>query len=276
VTSEFVLTTRLTAAASTHAHLRSRPARTALHRSWSRIRSGLTCLSRWARSGPGRRRCSGPYSRHVAPGDRSCANSPPRSRKAAAARRGQLVLLISIAFLCSGCDGRDRPPSRTSVTVDRTQPLTTLKRLLPSQLGVAKLRKEAYTGRVWLTASPEETFSPEVSVDVSGFLERLHRRASDLSVAWALAGSGPKVVAYRVRCTTAKALVDAYVGAIRERLSPQKLSVAQRLLWGKQITVTSRGIPSRGYLYANDDVLFTAWTDHISPRELAELVPRLP
>jgi hypothetical protein len=257
VTSEFVLTTRLTAAASTHAHLRSRPARTALHRSWSRIRSGLTCLSRWARSGPGRRRCSGPYSRHVAPGDRSCANSPPRSRKAAAARRGQLVLLIS-------------------VTVDRTQPLTTLKRLLPSQLGVAKLRKEAYTGRVWLTASPEETFSPEVSVDVSGFLERLHRRASDLSVAWALAGSGPKVVAYRVRCTTAKALVDAYVGAIRERLSPQKLSVAQRLLWGKQITVTSRGIPSRGYLYANDDVLFTAWTDHISPRELAELVPRLP
>jgi hypothetical protein len=85
------------------------------------------------------------------------------------------------------------------------------------------------------------------------------------------------VVAYRVRDATAKALVDAYVAAIRERLSPAKLSVTQRSLWGKEITVSSRGLPSsRGYMYANDDLLFTAWTDHISVRELAELIPQLP
>jgi hypothetical protein len=72
-------------------------------------------------------------------------------------------------------------------------------------------------------------------------------------------------------------LVTAYVAAIRERLRPTKLSVAERSLWAKEVTVTSRGLPSsRGYLYANTDIVFTAWTDHISPPELAELFRRLP
>jgi hypothetical protein len=140
-----------------------------------------------------------------------------------------------------------------------------------------ELRREAFTGSVWVRASPEEAFSPEVSVDVSRLLERLHRRSSDLTVAWALAESGPKVVAYRVNGTTAEALLSAYVGAIREQLGGGPLTVTRRLLWGKRMTVTSHGLPSsRGYLYANDDIVFTAWTDHISRRELAELIPRLP
>jgi hypothetical protein len=140
-----------------------------------------------------------------------------------------------------------------------------------------RLRREAFTGSAWLKASPEQAFSPEVSVDISRFLERLGKPSSDLSVAWAIAQSGPKVVAYRVRGATAQALIDAYVGAIRERLGRGTLRVARRLLWGKEITVTSHGLPSsRGYLNANHGILFTTWSDHISARELAELIPRLP
>jgi hypothetical protein len=140
-----------------------------------------------------------------------------------------------------------------------------------------KLRRESFAGSVWLRARPEEAFSPEVSVEGSRFLELLHKAPSDLTVAWAIAEDGPKVVAYRVRGATAKALVDAYVGAIRERLGQGPLSVARRALWGKEVTVTSHGLPSsRGYLYATQDLLFAAWTDHINRRELAELIPHLP
>jgi hypothetical protein len=191
-----------------------------------------------------------------------------------------LVLVAVIAILCSACAGRQHTSSSTtSSAANRNRQLATLQRLLPSKLGPTKLRKEAFTGEAWLKASPEEAFSPEVSIDASRFLERLEKRASDLTVAWAIAenGVGPKVVAYRVTGATAEALVDAYVAAIRERLSPGKLSVAKRSLWGKNITVSSRGLPSsRGYIYANHDLLFTAWTDHITPRELADLIPQLP
>jgi hypothetical protein len=192
---------------------------------------------------------------------------------------GRLVLLALIATLCSACVGGERASSTASSAVDSKEQLATLERLLPDELGAMKLRKEAFTGRAWVTASPEEAFSPEVSVDVARFLELLQKHGSDLTVAWAIAenGVGPKVVAYQVRGARARALVNAYVGAIRESLGPVKLRVAQRRLWGKRITVTSRGLPSsRGYLYANHDLLFTAWTDHISPRQLAELIPQLP
>jgi hypothetical protein len=140
-------------------------------------------------------------------------------------RCGLLVLLASIGFLCSACGG-ERSTSPTSAAADSNQQATTLERLLPGELGAVKLRSEAFPGSVWLEASPEEAFSPEVSVDISRFLERLHRPSSDLTVAWATAESGPKVVAYRLRGATARALINAYVGAIRERLSPGKLSVA--------------------------------------------------
>jgi hypothetical protein len=185
--------------------------------------------------------------------------------------------LTSIAILGAACGGEDQSSPRTSRAVESTQQLATLEGLLPGELGSVRLRREAFTGSAWLRASPKEAFSPEVSVDISRFLERLRKPSSDLTVAWAIAQSGPKVVAYQVRGATAQALVDAYVGAIRERLGRGTLRVARRLLWGKEITVTSHGLPtSRGYLYANDGILFTAWSDHISARELAELIPRLP
>jgi hypothetical protein len=200
-----------------------------------------------------------------------------QSSPEAPVRRSQLVLLTSIAILGAACGGEDQSSPRTSRAVESTQQLATLEGLLPGELGSVRLRREAFTGSAWLRASPEEAFSPEVSVDISRFLERLREPSSDLTVAWAIAQSGPKVVAYQVRGATAQALVDAYVGAIRERLGRGTLRVARRLLWGKEITVTSHGLPtSRGYLYANDGTLFTAWSDHISARELAELIPRLP
>lgn len=200
-----------------------------------------------------------------------------QSSPEAPVRRSQLVLLTSIAILGAACGGEDQSSPRTSRAVESTQQLATLEGLLPGELGSVRLRREASTGSAWLRASPEEAFSPEVSVDISRFLERLRKPSSDLTVAWAIAQSGPKVVAYQVKGATAQALVDAYVGAIRGRLGRGTLRVARRLLWGKEITVTSHGLPtSRRYLYANDGILFTAWSDHISARELAELIPRLP
>jgi hypothetical protein len=142
-----------------------------------------------------------------------------QSSPEAPVRRSQLVLLTSIAILGAACGGEDQSSPRTSRAVESTQQLATLEGLLPGELGSVRLRREAFTGSAWLRASPEEAFSPEVSVDISRFLERLRKPSSDLTVAWAIAQSGPKVVAYQVRGATAQALVDAYVGAIRERLS---------------------------------------------------------
>jgi hypothetical protein len=201
----------------------------------------------------------------------------PHSSPEARVRRSQLVLLTSIAILGSACGGEDRSSPPTTTAVKSTQRLATLEGLLPGELGAVRLRREAFTGSVWLRASPEEAFSPEVNVDISRFLERLRRPPSDLTVAWAIDQSGPKVVAYQVKGATSQALADAYVGAIRERLGRGTLRVARRLLWGKEITVTSHGLPtSWGYLYANNRILFTTWSDPISARELAELIPRLP
>jgi hypothetical protein len=111
-------------------------------------------------------------------------DAPHRSHDVATFSRGWLVLLISIAILCSACAGGQRSSSTTSAPVNSDRQLATLERLLPSRLGAMRLRREAFTGRVWVKASPEGAFSPEVSVDVSRFLERLEKRASDLTVAW--------------------------------------------------------------------------------------------
>jgi hypothetical protein len=149
--------------------------------------------------------------------------------------------------------------------------------MLPRELGGIKLRRRAFTGKLWLKARPEENFSPEVNVDSSTFLESLGKQPSDLTAAWAVSGAGPKVVAYHVRMTSTKRLVAAYVHAIRRRARPTKIRITQRVLWGKRVTITSRGLPTaRGYLYAKSAMLFTAWTDHITPRELDELLQELP
>jgi hypothetical protein len=183
-----------------------------------------------------------------------------------------IALLLLAVVVVPACGGG---PDTSSVTSRARAEL--LASFLPSELGRTELRKEAFSGSAWLKASPETAFSPEVSVDAATFLEELRKPSSDLTVAWALSGEGPKVVGYRVVGTSAKALVDAYVDAIRAEADPTTISVTRRVLSGKTVTVTSRGLPSaRGYLYAKDDMLFTAWTGHITSTELAELLQQLP
>jgi hypothetical protein len=92
--------------------------------------------------------------------------------------------LTSIAILGSACGGQDRSSPPTTTAVESTPRLATLEGLLPGELGTVRLRREAFTGSVWLRASPEEA--------------------------------------------------------------------------------------------SNNGILFATWSDHISARELAELIPRLP
>jgi hypothetical protein len=183
-----------------------------------------------------------------------------------------IVVLSLVIVVVAACGGES---DSTSATARARGEL--LASFLPRELGETELRKEAFTGPEWLKASPETAFSPEVSVDASTFLGALRKPPSDLTVAWALSGEGPKVVGYRVVGASAHALVAAYVKAIRAEADPAEISVTRRALSGKTVTVTSRGIPSaRGYLYAKDDMLFTAWTGHITSQELAELLTQLP
>jgi hypothetical protein len=142
-----------------------------------------------------------------------------------------------------------------------------------------RLRREAFTGRVWVKASPEGAFSPEVSIDVSRFLERLEKRASDLTVAWAIAenGVGPKVVAYRVRGLPRKHWSMHTSRRSESGWARRSSAWPNAHCGGRRSLSALAGLPSsRGYMYANDDLLFTAWTDHISVRELAGLIPQLP
>lgn len=172
-----------------------------------------------------------------------------------------LVVLVSLALVLAGCGGKEASES------------TSLAKLVPDELGGAKLRKESYTGKVWLKAGPEVSFAPEVSADISTFLNRLRKSPSDLSVAWALSDDGPKVVAYRVIGTDADALVKSFVGAVRKR---QKIRSAKTVVAGKDVIVTFGVSVFRGYIYAKDDVLYATNTSHVSTHELEELLSKLP
>jgi hypothetical protein len=156
-----------------------------------------------------------------------------------------LVVLVLLTSVLAGCGGKGAPES------------TSVAKLLPNELGGAKLRKESYPGKVWLKARPEVSFAPEVSADISVFLNRLRKSPADLSVAWALSDDGPKVVAYRVIDTDANALVKSFVEAVRGR---EKIRSAKTVLAGKDVIVTFGVSVFRGYVYAKDDVLYATNT----------------
>ncbi len=143
-----------------------------------------------------------------------------------------LVVLFSLTAVLAGCGGKGASES------------TSLAKLVPNELGGTKLRKESYTGKVWLKARPEVSFAPEVGADVSKFLNRLRKSPSDLSVAWALSDDGPKVVAYRVIGTDADALGKSFVEALPER---EKIRTATTVLAGKDVTITFGVSLFRGY-----------------------------
>jgi hypothetical protein len=68
-----------------------------------------------------------------------------------------LVVLFSFTAVLAGCGGKGASES------------TSLAKLVPDELGGTKLRKESYTGKVWLKARPEVSFAPEVGAEVSSF-----------------------------------------------------------------------------------------------------------
>jgi hypothetical protein len=162
--------------------------------------------------------------------------------------------------------------SKLPPTAGRVQPAEGLAARLPDTLGGVRLRTEAFTGPEWLQARPESSFQAELDVDLARFMRSLDRSARDLSVAWALAPDGPKVVAYRVLGVDAKELVSAYVGAVRTEIRARRIQLA-----GKQVTLTVRVSPlRRGYLYADGDVLYAAGSTHTRQDEFEELLSGLP
>jgi len=146
-----------------------------------------------------------------------------------------------------------------------------LANVLPTKLGGVRLKRETFSGRIWLRATPEESFQPEVDVEVTRFLALLHRRADALTVAWAIAPEGPKVVAYRVTAGESETLLSSFIQAIGD------VRATKRRIVGKEVTVTTSGLPGRlGYLYARRDTLFVAGTNHLDPGEIDELMSKLP
>jgi hypothetical protein len=146
-----------------------------------------------------------------------------------------------------------------------------IAQLLPTTLGGVRLERETFAGKVWLEAAPEETFQPEVKVELSRFLENLDQPTGALSVAWATAPDGPKVVAYRVTAVEGDALLRAFVRAVPD------VRIRMQLIAGKQVTVADSGVTGKlGYLYVHDDTLFVAGTNHLRPDETHELIAKLP
>jgi hypothetical protein len=150
-------------------------------------------------------------------------------------------------------------------------PAAPIAELLPRTLDGVRLRRETFRGTVWLEAAPEETFQPEVDVDLRRFLAHLDRPASALTVAWATAPDGPKVVAYRVTGMTANRLLRAFVRALAD------VHVTTQVMAGKKVAVADSGVRHRlGYLYARDETLFVGGTNHLRPDEAKELIAKLP
>jgi hypothetical protein len=171
--------------------------------------------------------------------------------------------------MLAGCAGERATEAR------RSDELSGLAQLLPSELDGKKLTKEVFTGEVWLETEPERYspyFSAELRADLSTFLELLRKSPSELSVAWASEpAEGIQVLAYRVRGADEAELVRAYVRAVRAPIRTQRV-----LLAGKNVTVTRGASVRRGYLYAKDDVLYSANTFHVAGKELEELLAKLP
>jgi hypothetical protein len=151
-------------------------------------------------------------------------------------------------------------------------PAPPLAELLPTRLRGAPLERESFAGPVWLKAAPEETFQPEVEVELTRFLAALHLPPRALSVAWAMvATEGPKVVAYRVTGVEGDALLRSFVRSV------SGISTRRRQIAGKQVVVARSGVPGRlGYLYAHGETLFVAGTNHLGPGEVEELLSKLP
>jgi hypothetical protein len=135
-----------------------------------------------------------------------------------------------------------------------------------------RLEREAFKGIVWVKAAPEETFQPEVAVELPRFLASLHQPARALTAAWGMATEeGPKVVAYRVTGVDGDELLRSFVRAVA------RVRTANRQFAGKEVTAASSGVPERlGYLYASGDTLFVAGTNHLGSGELEELLSKLP
>ena len=80
------------------------------------------------------------------------------------------------------------------------------------------------------------------------------------------------MIAYRVRGGGGAELIRAHVRAVAGRPKTSESMVS-----GKRVTVTTGPIRARrGYLYAHDGVLYAAGSDHVTPRELRELMSKLP
>jgi hypothetical protein len=150
-------------------------------------------------------------------------------------------------------------------------PTPSIENVLPSRLGGVRLEREAFKGTVWVKAAPEETFQPEVAVELPRFLGSLHQPARALTAAWGMATEGPKVVAYRVTGVDGDELLRSFVRAVT------RIRTANRQIAGREVTVANSGVPGRlGYLYASGDTLFVAGTNHLGPGELEELLSKLP
>jgi hypothetical protein len=170
---------------------------------------------------------------------------------------GPAVALVVFCCMIVGCGGGGAAPA--------------LDELLPETLGDATLRREEFTGTEWLAAGTEQFVQPELRLDVQRFLTLLDREPSDLTVAWALAPDGPKVIAYRVRGGGGAELIRAHVRAVAEHPMTAETMVA-----GKRVIVATGPIPARrGYLYAHDGVLYAAGSDHVTTPELRELMSKL-
>jgi hypothetical protein len=63
----------------------------------------------------------------------------------------------------------------------------------------------------------------------------------------------------------------------RARGAAEAAEVDEEEVAGKSVAVVSGPLPSRrAYLYAHDDVIFAAGSDHVTRRELRELMSKLP
>jgi hypothetical protein len=168
------------------------------------------------------------------------------------------VALVVLSCMIVGCGGGGDGPAA--------------EQLLPEQLAGATLRREEFTGSEWLAAGTERFVQPELRLDVVKFLTLLDRDSSDLTVAWALAPDGPKVITYRVREAADRRLIRAYADSVS--VNPR---TAETVVAGKHVTVaTGPTSTRRGYLYAHNGVLYVAGSDHVDPRELRELMSKLP
>jgi hypothetical protein len=106
----------------------------------------------------------------------------------------------------------------------KTAPQPPLERTLPSSLRGVALERSSFAGDQWLRASPEAAFQPELRADIPAMLTELDAPASALTVAWATAPDGPKVVAYQITGVDGDTLRRSFLHSIpARRTTPKRL-----------------------------------------------------